>query len=180
MDEIGWRLNLTRRASSLSIAEQQLVEILRGLLRHARILILDEPTIALSFDEVGSRFKCVGDLKSKGIGIIYITHRLTEVSPIRRRGSSFKTRPTNKKCSAQEDRKRRHSPEAMPPCAARKARTLGWGSGPFGADPPPYYSEKSGRQQMIWGRIPHTQSGKVCVRRSPAEAAASSLNPPLS
>ncbi len=41
MDEIGWHLNLTRRASSLSIAEQQLVEILRGLLRHAQILILD-------------------------------------------------------------------------------------------------------------------------------------------
>lgn len=82
MDEIGWHLNLTRRASSLSIAEQQLVEILRGLLRHARILILDEPTSALTFDEVGSLFKCVGDLKSKGIGIIYITHRLTEVFDI--------------------------------------------------------------------------------------------------
>ncbi len=79
MDEIGWHLNLTRRASSLSIAEQQLVEILRGLLRHAQILILDEPTSALTFDEVESLFKCVRDLQSKGIGIIYITHRLTEV-----------------------------------------------------------------------------------------------------
>ena len=58
MDEIGWHLNLTRRASSLSIAEQQLVEILRGLLRHAQILILDEPTSALTFDEVESLFKC--------------------------------------------------------------------------------------------------------------------------
>lgn len=82
MDEIGWRLNLSRKASSLSIAEQQLVEILRGLLRHAQILILDEPTSALTFDEVGSLFKCVHDLQSKGIGIIYITHRLTEVFDI--------------------------------------------------------------------------------------------------
>lgn len=47
MKEIGWNLDLTRKASSLSIAEQQMVEILRGLLRRASILILDEPTSAL-------------------------------------------------------------------------------------------------------------------------------------
>jgi AI-2 transport system ATP-binding protein len=82
MDEIGWHLDLHRKANSLSIAEQQLVEILRGLLRNARILILDEPTSALTFDEVKSLFKCVNDLKAKGIGIIYITHRLGEVFEI--------------------------------------------------------------------------------------------------
>ena len=82
MDEIGWHLDLYRKASSLSIAEQQLVEILRGLLRNARVLILDEPTSALTFDEVKSLFKCVTDLKAKGIGIIYITHRLGEVFEI--------------------------------------------------------------------------------------------------
>lgn len=80
--EVGWNLELSRKASSLSIAEQQLVEILRGLLREAQILILDEPTSALTFDEVQSLFKCVNDLRSKGIGIIYITHRLTEVFEI--------------------------------------------------------------------------------------------------
>ena len=79
MDEIGWHLDLHRKASSLSIAEQQLVEILRGLLRNARVLILDEPTSALTFKEVESLFKCVNDLREKGIGIIYITHRLAEV-----------------------------------------------------------------------------------------------------
>lgn len=82
MDEIGWHLDLYRKANSLSIAEQQLVEILRGLLRNARVLILDEPTSALTFDEVKSLFKCVSDLKAKGIGIIYITHRLGEVFEI--------------------------------------------------------------------------------------------------
>lgn len=80
--EVGWELDLNRKAGSLSIAEQQLVEILRGLLRNAEILILDEPTSALTFDEVKSLFKCVNDLRSKGIGIIYITHRLTEVFDI--------------------------------------------------------------------------------------------------
>jgi len=80
--EVGWNLDLNRKASSLSIAEQQLVEILRGLLRQAQILILDEPTSALTFDEVKSLFECVNDLSSKGISIIYITHRLTEVFEI--------------------------------------------------------------------------------------------------
>ena len=82
MKEAGWDLDLSRKASSLSIAEQQLVEILRGLLRHAQLLILDEPTSALTFDEVKSLFRCVSDLRSKGIGIIYITHRLAEVFEI--------------------------------------------------------------------------------------------------
>ena len=56
--------------------------MLRGLLRHAQVLILDEPTSALTFKEVESLFGCVQDLKSKGIGIIYITHRLNEVFEI--------------------------------------------------------------------------------------------------
>ena len=82
MEEVGWKMDLNRKASSLSIAEQQLVEILRGLLRQAQALILDEPTSALTFDEAESLFACVNDLRSKGIGIIYITHRLTEVFEI--------------------------------------------------------------------------------------------------
>lgn len=82
MDDIGWHLDLTGKALSLSIAEQQLVEILRGLLRESKVLILDEPTSALTFDEVESLFRIVNDLKNKGIGIIYITHRLAEVFEI--------------------------------------------------------------------------------------------------
>jgi AI-2 transport system ATP-binding protein len=82
MKKIGWNLELGRKANTLSIAEQQLVELLRGLLRHAKILILDEPTSALTFKEVESLFKVVKDLKEQGIGIIYITHRLEEVFEI--------------------------------------------------------------------------------------------------
>ena len=81
-EELGFTLNLQRKASTLSIAEQQLVEILRGLMREARLLILDEPTSALTFGEVQSLFKVVEDLKRKGISMIYITHRLTEVFEI--------------------------------------------------------------------------------------------------
>ena len=73
MDDIGWKLDLSRIASSLSIAEQTLVEIIRGLLREANILILDEPTSALTFDEVESFFRVLRELRQKNIGIIYIT-----------------------------------------------------------------------------------------------------------
>ena len=82
MEDVGWDLDLSRKASGLSIAEQQMVEILRGILRHADLLILDEPTSALTFDEVKSLFKVIRDLQQKGIGIIYITHRLAEVFDI--------------------------------------------------------------------------------------------------
>lgn len=82
MEELGFSLNLQRMASTLSIAEQQLVELLRGLMRDARILILDEPTSALTFGEVQALFKVVRDLRAKGISMIYITHRLNEVFEI--------------------------------------------------------------------------------------------------
>ena len=82
MEELGFRLNLQRKANTLSIAEQQLVEILRGLMREAKVLILDEPTSALTFGEVQALFRVVEDLRQKGISMIYITHRLTEVFEI--------------------------------------------------------------------------------------------------
>ena len=82
MEELGFHLDLQRKASTLSIAEQQLVELLRGLMRNARILILDEPTSALTFSEVEALFKVMRDLKTKGIGMFYITHRLNEVFEI--------------------------------------------------------------------------------------------------
>jgi AI-2 transport system ATP-binding protein len=82
MNQLGWEIRLDRKANTLSIAEQQLVEIVRGLLRNANILILDEPTSSLTFNEIKSLFQLIEDLKKKGICIFYITHRLTEVFEI--------------------------------------------------------------------------------------------------
>ncbi len=79
IETLGWDLNLNAYAKSLSIAEQQLVEILRGLLRESKILILDEPTSALTFNEITSLFKIIERLHKEGIAIFYITHRLSEV-----------------------------------------------------------------------------------------------------
>ncbi|MFC4802972.1 sugar ABC transporter ATP-binding protein [Neobacillus sp. GCM10023253] len=76
---LGWNLDLNRRGLSLSIAEQQLVELLRGLIRNAKILILDEPTSTLTFSEINSLFSTIKKLTSEGLGVFYITHRLTEI-----------------------------------------------------------------------------------------------------
>ncbi len=80
--QINCKIDLNRLGMTLSIAEQQMVELLRGLMRESKVLILDEPTSSLTFDEVQTLFEIVKDLKSKGIGIIYITHRLAEVFEI--------------------------------------------------------------------------------------------------
>lgn len=82
LKQLNWNLALDRNAESLSIAEQQLVEIIKGLMRDAQILILDEPTSALTFNEIKSLFKVIKNLREQNISIFYITHRLTEVFEI--------------------------------------------------------------------------------------------------
>ena len=75
MDDIGWHLDLTRKAMSLSIAEQQLVELLRGLLRNARVLILDEPTAGLDPQGVSDIMRLLAELRGRlGMTIIIATH----------------------------------------------------------------------------------------------------------
>jgi ABC-type sugar transport system ATPase subunit len=66
-------------ASSLSVAHQQLVEIARALSTQAKILILDEPTSALSDAETDALFVTLRRLRGQGVGIIYISHRLEEI-----------------------------------------------------------------------------------------------------
>ncbi|MGM0835278.1 MAG: sugar ABC transporter ATP-binding protein [Bacillota bacterium] len=79
ISKLGWKLNLYETAQSLSIAEKQLVEIIRGLVREADILILDEPTSTLTFGEIDSLFTTINQLKQEGIGLFYITHRFGEI-----------------------------------------------------------------------------------------------------
>jgi erythritol transport system ATP-binding protein len=63
----------------LRIGEQQIVEIAKALSRNARILIMDEPTSALSDAETEVLFRIIGELKASGVSIIYISHRLEEL-----------------------------------------------------------------------------------------------------
>src|SRR5690606_8582438 len=64
---------------NLRIGQQQIVEIAKALAEDARILILDEPTSALSAAEVDVLFRVIDDLKRQGVGIVYISHRLEEL-----------------------------------------------------------------------------------------------------
>ena len=63
----------------MRIGQQQLVEIAKAVAQDARILILDEPTSALSAPEVEVLFRVIGDLKARGVAIVYISHRLEEL-----------------------------------------------------------------------------------------------------
>jgi erythritol transport system ATP-binding protein len=63
----------------LRIGQQQLVEIAKAVSQEARILILDEPTSALSAPEVDVLFRIIGDLKARGVAVVYISHRLEEL-----------------------------------------------------------------------------------------------------
>jgi ABC-type sugar transport system ATPase subunit len=69
----------TSLVSNLSVAEQQLVEIAKAISFNAKVLIMDEPTAALTYTEVGLLNDLVGRLKQKGMSIIFISHRLKEV-----------------------------------------------------------------------------------------------------
>ena len=66
----------------LSIAQQQAVEIAKALATDARILVMDEPSATLTPPEIDKLFAIIRDLKSHGIGIIYISHRLDEIEAI--------------------------------------------------------------------------------------------------
>ena len=82
LKELDVDIEPTRRVSTLRVGERQIIEIARALSRKARLLILDEPTAALSHHEAETLFKFVRRLRDQGVAIIYITHRLDEVTAI--------------------------------------------------------------------------------------------------
>jgi ABC-type sugar transport system ATPase subunit len=71
--------DVDRRVADLTVAQQQLVEIARALSRAARILVLDEPTSSLSEAETQALFTTLRRLRTQGVGMIYISHRLEEI-----------------------------------------------------------------------------------------------------
>ena len=78
----GVDLDPARRVSSLRLGERQLVAIAKALAADARILILDEPTASLSAAEAEHLFGVMRDLRGRGVGVIYISHRLEEVAKV--------------------------------------------------------------------------------------------------
>jgi rhamnose transport system ATP-binding protein len=82
LERTGAEIAPERTVTSLSMPEQQLVEIAKAIGAQARILILDEPTASLTDREVERLFRVIGTLRGEGAGIIYISHRLDEVAVI--------------------------------------------------------------------------------------------------
>ena len=82
MDSIGIKLDVRSMVGSLSVAQQQMVEIGKALSMHAKIYILDEPTAVLTNKELDELFRVIRQLRSSGAGIIYISHRLEELPVI--------------------------------------------------------------------------------------------------
>ena len=81
-ERMGINIPLDVPCRELSIAQQQLVEIAKALSQNVRILVMDEPSAALTPKEVERLFRIIADLKQQRIGIIYISHRLDEIFEI--------------------------------------------------------------------------------------------------
>ncbi|AHG21384.1 D-ribose transporter ATP-binding protein [Chania multitudinisentens RB-25] len=79
IDRLGAQFRASDRVMRLTIAEQQQVEIARALHRNSRILVMDEPTAALSSRETQRLFELIKRLRDEGMAIIYISHRMAEV-----------------------------------------------------------------------------------------------------
>ncbi|HEX9533751.1 MAG TPA: sugar ABC transporter ATP-binding protein, partial [bacterium] len=80
--DLGLSIDSRRRLGTLTVAEQQLVEIAKALSSDAELVIMDEPTAALTSEETQRLFGFIRDLRARGVAIIYITHRLEEVFSI--------------------------------------------------------------------------------------------------
>ena len=79
LDRLGLDYDTRTLAVDLGVAQQQMVEIAKALSQRARILVMDEPTAALSDRETEALFRVIRQLRSAGVAIVYISHRLSEV-----------------------------------------------------------------------------------------------------
>jgi ribose transport system ATP-binding protein len=85
LQQLGLDVSPDTPMAALSIAQQQLVEIAKALSLNARLLIMDEPTSSLTLVETARLHAVVGDLRARGVAIVYITHRLGEVRAVANR-----------------------------------------------------------------------------------------------
>ena len=81
-DKMGVRIDPSIKLGELTVGKQQMVEIAKAVSRDCKLLVLDEPTAALTQPEVEELFKIMRDLQAKGIGMIYISHRMDEINRI--------------------------------------------------------------------------------------------------
>lgn len=82
LDRVGLSIDATTLVRKLSIAQRQMVEIAKALSRNAKLIVMDEPTSSISDREIERLFKIILDLKSSGVTVIFISHKLDEVFAI--------------------------------------------------------------------------------------------------
>ena len=75
-------INPTEKVGNLTVGKQQMVEIAKALSMDAKVIVFDEPTAALTESEINELFVIIDDLRTKGVGIIYISHRMDEIARI--------------------------------------------------------------------------------------------------
>ncbi|QJW89283.1 sugar ABC transporter ATP-binding protein [Spirosoma taeanense] len=99
LEQLGLDIRPSTRLKFLSVAQMQMVEIAKAISNNARVIIMDEPTSALSDKEVATLFSIISDLKKQGVAIIYISHKMDEIFTIAdtitvlRDGRYMETRP---------------------------------------------------------------------------------------
>jgi ribose transport system ATP-binding protein len=82
LDDLGVAIDARAIVSRLSVAEQQMIEVAKALSLDARVLIMDEPTSALTSQEITELFAAIRRLKARGVAIVYISHRMEELFAI--------------------------------------------------------------------------------------------------
>ena len=89
--KINFSIELDRLVGSLTVAEKQMVAICRALMFDAKLIIMDEPTTALTKKEVQALFEIILKLKAQGISILFVSHKLNEVFEISERFTIFRS-----------------------------------------------------------------------------------------
>lgn len=82
LDDLGMDIDARSLVKDLPIAKQQMVEITKAVSVNSKILVMDEPTSSISDKEVENLFKIMRDLTQKGVGIVYISHKMSELDAI--------------------------------------------------------------------------------------------------
>ena len=79
LDELNIRVNAKARINELTIGQQEMVTIAKVVYQNAKVIVFDEPTALLANEEVQLLFRMIGQLREKGYGIVYISHRMEEI-----------------------------------------------------------------------------------------------------
>ena len=90
LDAFNFKVDARQEMQSLTVAQMQMVEIIKAVTYNARLIIMDEPTSSLDMEETERLFATIRDLRGKGVSIIYISHRMEEIFEICDRVSVFR------------------------------------------------------------------------------------------